>query len=574
MEYLRRRLSINYSGPDGDSAEIDYGKGIQTRRLVDGYLRDIYDDEEDDESMMMSRNSDPTKPRPKSIFDHSDSFANEANSLLRLTSQNDLDNLLTKQKKVIPPVKFLATFSIVFFVSLFVVITYFVYDDHLQIMGLSQLINLKKYSVLTNVVLQQILSRIYDICIINSGVNLLLGTSYPDKTDQFVLESVEYLDMWTETLRTAHSRFENIELLQPYFQIIKDERIKPIVTLRYEKSFKNYTFRHAIHQVVSVLYNLDTKDKTKITFEDKDVDFVLYNINNGIAQNNIRIMLKTVGIRKLLVQNTANQLDNRMIILSVPLALMLLVSCSSIFLTLNKRKHALESFYGFDDDYLKLILRKNERFVEYIQNEEADLDKEMIGGFEESVGSGDQFLDASASEVDLENEEDQKKAFGRKLTNNMHGSKKNIEKNSLKKKRKKKGQYRRLRKRKIKGSLVGFLSFWQLLILCFVGSNIYGLYTIYKQKSAMISRGFEGSSFIFNLINKFSLISGMRNNFVTAMLDPENTARGTPVLNVAKFYDRIVLFYIDEIYKVGNDGLHFYSIFFSFCCFEAQFYVF
>ena len=363
------------------SSQKDYGRGIITRRLVDGNLRDVY--EEDNEHYLSSRGSSESGSFNGAVNGDRINTNNSSNrrrsfvqgTSLRLYSTEDMDKIVLKTKKAIPAVRCFSNFSFLFFLAVAATVSVYLYLDSLQISALSELINLKKYSVMTAVGQQFILARMSDICIINSGINPLLGTSRADQKDLYMKESVDDFGQWIERLRLVHTRFECIQTELPEYDFIKKEREKPVVTLKSENSYKNYTFNHAMHQMISVLHNLKNKDPKTITFEDRDVDFLSYNLNNGIRESTVKIMLSTGDLKNIFQAKVEKEVVQRALVLLAPFLVLGLVALYAFSVALKNREVALSCFYGFEESHMKSVLRGCEGFLDVVQNAENEVDQ-------------------------------------------------------------------------------------------------------------------------------------------------------------------------------------------------------
>ena len=539
VKYNIRSTKVYFSSP-----LTDYGCGIITRRLVDGNLKDVYD--EDKSSSANSEKSSGSRtfdtPKGKNItkrkrIQNKRTYYVEGSST-RISSSEDMERIVQRTRKATPAVRFFCKFSILFFMVVAATVSVYLYIDSFQISALSQLINLNRYSVMTLVGQQFVQARMVDICMINSGINPLLGTERANQKDQYKKESIEYFGEWVERLRKIHTRFESMETSQPELALIKQEREKPVVPLRYESSFQNYSFNHAMHQVISVLHNIKNKDPKNITFDNKDVDFVLYNLNNGITDSTVKLMLVTTNAKTSFQMKVKSEVMKRTLLLLLPFLILVFVAFYTILLTLKNREAALGCFYSFEEQHMKFILRNSEEFLEFVQNVDAEMDR--YTGIEDL-------------NVLLSNRSAEKKQKTRK----QKGGKKRVIRNGLNRidKHKALGRkklYTGKRKKRLKGGLLTICGFWQILIFGLIFCNLAICYYGYYQKEEVVAEGFQASNLMYYISISMSLTSGMWNTFVTAMLDPKNTARGIPVLGTAKFYDRVVLFYLDKIYEVKN----------------------
>ena len=127
-------------------------------------------------------------------------------------------------------------------------------------------------------------------------------------------------------------------------------------------------------------------------------------------------------------------------------------------------------------------------------------------------------------------------------------------KNRQKRATRKKG-YTGKRKRRLKGGLLTVCGSWQILTLALIISNLGICYYGYYQKKGIFAEGFQASTMMYYLTISMSLTAGIRNTFVTAMLDKNNGDRGIPILETAEYRNKILLFYLDEIYKVKTPSI-------------------
>ena len=325
---------------------------------------------------------------------------------------------------------------------------------------------------------------------------------------------------------------------------MKNEYLKPTVPLKYQNNVKNFTFRHAIHKVVSVLHNLDCRNKSKITAEDEEVQFLLFNINNGLETAVKRILRKNIQIREEFKSKNKEEAFYRVTIIFTLFTTMAIGSWILIYLALRTKNRALKAFYGFDEAYLRSLIKKIEKYMNFIHSEMTETDKNQIEDFDDHVSSEEEQLAAEKNPKSI-------------LTTKFRKDQK-LRVSTF---------FKGVKKRKLKGSAVRLFGLWQALTLGFGISNFLLFWKIGSQKIGIISAGSQASDFITTLISFYDFSITFRNTLQEVLLNPEAKNEGRNALAALAGYQAISADRMMNIFKVATN---FFNYFLSLLLSSAQ----
>ena len=276
-----------------------------------------------------------------------------------------------------------------------------------------------------------------------------------------------------------------------------------------------------------------------IKFSNKAVEFTRYNLKNGIHTQSAAISLLSPNVREKIQEGINKDNSRRKQVYFYLNAGVGLICYFFIYCANLKTEQAVTTFYGFSDEYLKRLTRKSEKFVEFIHNEQAKIEEDAVGHFED--------FDMLGEETDSE--------ISQSRMSQGHGSQ-IAEKRRFYKENK--SDFLNLKKRKKKGTLAPLISLWQIYWLFLMAFGLLGHYSGIDKQIDIVSRGIKASTFIYELNALFGLPIVFKNYLVMSLINPRDFVRGVPPTVLAAVYIRIQNLYNKQLFKVKNTKIVFF----------------
>ena len=309
----------------------------------------------------------------------------------------------------------------------------------------------------------------------------------------------------------------------------------------------NFTLGQALNQAASVIDNLVKKDPKKVVFGDRDIEFLRFNVRNGIHNMIIKISTETMISRKRIIMNFLATYISRHYTVIFVLAAVGLLQLLTLYCFLKSKQSALESFYGFDNEYLKQLVKKSERFLAQIQSDES-LETASKDFYDESESEFFRQREDSSEEENLE-----KKPKNSIQRGQLPIFSKTSQKNSnkfQKRRKKKKGNFFTLGKRKRKGTLVTLFGLPQFLIVA-TGLVSFFLVDLEQSRNKDISiTTLHHSDLIYQTGRLYVVSYSVRNLFFEAIKNPGLKVRGMPIVVMAKVFSRVFGEYNQQLSEV------------------------
>ena len=529
---LARSMKKKGVTEDGKS---NYAQGIRTKRLFNGYVRDI-NDLDDDEQDDLSGDEDLRfggGGKKKNMFgkeiEQSNSNFHFKNRIERMRYKQNLENILSDRSKVIPSVRIYKVMSLL--IGVLCAVFYF-YVFSIKSQDLEEggaLLKLDRQATLRSSLLQTIFGRVTDLALLNQGVNLLRG-SQPEKFEEYKLESYEWLQIRMEQLRENHLMIEEETPKISLAQKIKSINNKAFINITTGTESKNWTFNQATQKVLSMTQNIVQKDIKDVKFGDSDVEFVVRNVINYIHTAVIQItdIIRTTRA-EIKERQPLNYQENsrRMMIGSL---IILIIICPVIYLADKAKEAAVEAFYGFPDGYIKERLSTCENFVSYIQNSEANFGDDIMEDFDNQQPKQ---LNQGADNRNR----------GKSKAKSTKGSKKKLKSSSD-------NLYINLKKKKKKGSIVPIIGKWKFILALMICINYLFVSSLMKQHQHFMIDCLNKSTFLNNMNRIFVISVAFRNALVAYIIRPKKMIRGLSSLGTLKRYDRLIGSIFHDVTKV------------------------
>ena len=527
VKAIRRALRFQKSNTMLDENQ-NYGEGIRTMRLVNGDLREVYDDDDED-SLMGMENSDLNSSNTGAggLFRNSHELkqlekSGKSSSTYRrdsLSRRSRRQKISQEGEKVITSIQWFKLASIFWTLASTVLIFIYFFDDRKQLKGINDLISIERNTLFHSNNLQEIYYITTELCLLNSGINILYDTEYADQTEQKKTELMEHLRMWTKRLESVNNQFERIKLTLPEFTEIVDARLAEVVTIKTGQDLRNFTYSQAIRQVISNIHIMAEMRKEEIKFGNKAVDFTRFNLIQGIYSRTYYIILL---INRLRDQITESLTSSNLYRLNIALYLNIglgLIGYLAIYCANIKKEEAVETFYGFSDEYIQSMEKRSERFVEFIQNEEAKVGHEP----------GDNLEEIAMIRGDSDSEGTKNLDFTKNAKNRNFENLNILRKDS-------KNNFLKLKKRKKKGSLVPIISCWQFIWLGILSLNVLFSWVRLNSQIKIVGSGTKASSYIYviNVLSAMPII--FQNSLMEGFLNPAQKVRGRTGIVIAYLY--------------------------------------
>ena len=522
------------------SKKEDYGAGIRIKRLFDGFIRDVYDEEEEEileeleneaQGLRKRRGSTGSSPgRGSSVFKFSTNrgvgssiFTN--GSGLRLYSQKQLDSIAKKRDKRIGALRCFWCCWVVLITLSIVTVGYNFMRNLSDTQATSGLITLERSASKVSSLLQSILGRVNDLCLLNQGVDLLYDSEYRGRLRQQKLEAIEALKKEYQQLILTHNRFEEMPQSADSYQLVKQEKLKKIVTLKINNKMLNFTYKNALYNTLSVVAKIVNKDIESIGFSDIDVEFIRYNIANGLHSAIIRVVHTNKVARKMILKTQNVFIWKGTLVFFVTNFILILITFGTVHFSQKAKERAVQCFYGFSDEYIENIIGVCEKFNTFIQEDCSNFEN---GGTCQLNISDSDHSGSSANKVNHE---------------------KSLNK-SKRKNKKKNSEFIKLKKRKKKGTLVRHCGAWELTVLISISLNLIFFWFKVQTHVSTIVEAVDNSRYIYHLNLMYVLPYAMRNTYIAVLIDPKSKARGKPSIAIARFYDNLIINYSNQLINV------------------------
>ena len=550
FESMRKTLLLKNSSLDIDN-QINYGEGIRTKRLIDGDLRDVYEDED---SMMDSEDEeDSAYQAAGSLFKNRYDLnkrkeKRNKDKSRQILSKNQKEKVAWKmqgkltesvryrnneEKKVIRSITCFQIISIFWTIITIILLLFYSNVDRIQCEGFSQLVKIERNIIFTSNGLQDVYYILTDICLLNEGINILYDTEYRNKMEQKKAESKEYLDELAKKIEEVNNGLESLKPVLPEFNQLMDARRGENVIIKTGQDTRNFTYIQASRHVLSNTHIISKMKLEDINFSNRAVEFTRFNINEDLYTRSVEIVFMTSRIRRNIEE--AINLDNKTriyVFLYLNIAIWMIGYCL-IYCANLKREEAVETFYGFNDEYLKVLTKRSEKFVDFLQNEEAKIEDDAGGHIEDFEMTG----------VDNDSEFTHH-GFSQGKGNHL------FEKRRLK--QTDKGDFLNLKKRKKKGTLAPLISAWQVFWLTLMSLALLASYLRNKSQIEVVSRASMVSGFIFELNVLVGLPIVFRNALVEALIDPTKELRKLPPIFLAVHLSGLQSDYNERLFRVKN----------------------
>ena len=506
------------------STRINYGAGIRIKRIVDGFIRDVYDEEEEGDIKDMD---DAQGFRgANSVFNSNEKGARNGESVflngdgLRLYSQKQLNIIVMKKRKRIRSLRWFRVCWVLHVIPCIVFMGINFLNNQADINSVSGLVNLERNTAKVSALFQEVLGRINDLCLLNQGIDLLYDSEYRGKIKQQKLEALEMLRRDYQDIIVSHNTFETLPTNIPSFDLLRAERLKKNVALRVNGKSTNFTYKNAIYNVLSIVAKTIDKGEDKITFEDSDVDYLRYNIGNGLHLGIVRVSRANGRARTELSDHIAKPFIYRVPEFFASSFVMILVTLITVRLSKLAKERAVECFYGFRDIYVEKLIKLCESFSTVIQQESLNLDK-----------SGGNNLDFD--ELNVFDNSDGFEEFS------QNGQKKGNHRGEaiFKKSKESYDGFIKLKKRKKKGRLVKIYGVWETIVIASITANIIFYFSREENHIKMIQKTINNSMYIFQLNLVYVTAVAVRNGLMSALIDERITQRGVRVMRNARGYE-------------------------------------
>ena len=497
INFLRNSVR-NKAMRSNSQLKIDYGEGIRTKRLQDGMIRDIYENEEDgsSDSGFFHKNA---KNHRKSIFRKNDKKKERAKKRIkkmvqknnkksdRLASRKQLDDKIIGKRDSLQSIELFKSSVLVYGTLCFVLSVWFTLEDRVMLRGIDSLENLERSLASSAISLQEAEFRIRQLSLLNSGINLLRNTPRSSKIGQLKLEAFEYLSLLGNKINELHTQLESFIPPSSEFELLKQERSLPVVEIITRDKRINYTYSNAIYKICSLMQSMaGEKNVSLVNFENSDVGFVLENLRKSIHKHITRVLGTCAKIRENISESSKQKVQERSNLLLVIGLILVIIGYFSIYCSYSSKEEVVETFYDFRDDYMRSIIKNSADFIEFINSEESTIISDQVG----QIGANRAALEApGVAEVDPNTEEgrkiDQNESLGSfaSIGGTLHHT----------------SDYINLKKRKKKGSLIRVCSFWQLAFLSFFGLSYFGCLYRFIQQDRIINIGTDAARFIEEL---------------------------------------------------------------------------
>ena len=546
-----------------EEQNFDYGEGIRTRRLVNGALRDVCEDGgEGDESFSDTSNSTDgfgkkrlfrsrkghNRDNRSTLRSKNSSFGNKS---AEYSVRKQMDAIISK-KKTVTPISIFKTIIVLFGLSCMILSSFYAFVDMKKLEGLSELLNLEKNVIFITNILQMIQFRITEVCVLNQGINLLYGTDRAGKTEQLKMEAIEYLDVWAGRLTGVYDTIYNIKNDLPEFHDFMSERKNRSYEIQTGGKIKKYTGEQAVFQIISSINSLvGQKDSSRFTFDDRDVRFIVDNLRNGIHRASIGLLDTSYKVRKKLAEGVSYEIEQRYAILLYTSLAIGLLGYISIYWGYVKKEEAVETNYGFGDEYLKFLVVRSERFVTFIQNEEANVVNDGIQSLEDLMGYGhSQGGEAENLNQSVHNNGSIAGGAGGEAEKYT----KSVKSKNFSRNRSGDTNFLNLKKRKKKGSLIQFFGFWQLFFVGMLTLNRFVCSFWFSDQNDVISFGTKVSNFIYELYILEGLPHVSKNYMLVSMIDPKTIIQKRSIFLMMKIYDNAHYDFNKKVFKMSREG--------------------
>ena len=551
VQYLRKLVNKKIGRSDSREV-IDYSEGIITRRLVDGHLRDIYDDDEFNLDSEGLSNRSPTKggkSARKAIFnkrgDRRDyrsrnSYTYSETPLFKIDSvknQSTLESIVLSRKKQYRSISAFKVLSLLISLSFVGVVSLMFLQGFFDLEEMEHVLHLDREATWRSGVLQILFNDLTHLALMNQGYKL---TKYAVPK----LPELQYKKMYFEDfsntlqeLRRCHNEINSrIPKLDSVEQIRKIQAKEHIMILSGSSS-KNYTFEQAINQVISMSLTIVNKDPEKIVFEDKDVSFVFFNVANYVHLGVIDVTRQIRGRRDLIKEVQPILYDRYFHYLSWVTLVSVLLIIVVIVSAQRQKEKAVEAFYDFHDPYLKKILRSCELFLVYLRQVDANLDENLIDNFDpdDSEDSGSSLGQNQGARTNKT-----KRKVGR-------GNRDSESNNS----------FLRLKRRKKKGSIVPWIGWWRLMFYVLLGVHFICLERGMSMHVDLMLDSVDNCYFL-NILGLVPTIGySWHNTMLNYMINEKNKVRGVPAF---KIYRRYINSFPARVQVLSNVSIKFNKI--------------
>ena len=551
LRYKAREEVISFEGESNNDTNqllrlrkrMSYGEGIRVKRLVDGFIRDVY--EEDD--LNQSENELQAHRRKvtgvsrgcnSSLFEDPNKVTQgrsqlSNNSTLRLYSQKKLDSIAKNKDKRIEPLRYFR-YSWVALITLSIsTVAYNCMMNLSDTEATSGLMTLERNSALVSSLLQSILARVNDLCLLNEGIDLLYDSEYRGRLNQQKFEAIEALKEEYQELISTHKKFDEMPKSTFAYKLVKKEQDKKIVSMRVDNiKMVNFTYMNALYNTLSVVAKVVRKDKEDIKYGDRDVEFLRYNIANGLHSAIIRLVLTNDEAREMILRTQNVFVWKGTLVFLATNSLLILIVLGTVHFSKKAKERAVECFYGFSDEYIDKNIAICEKFNNFVEEDSTGLEGGGTCSFEissDSEGGGSR---------------------GRGNFDKIYREK-SLSKPSSQK-RQEESEFIKLKKRKKKGTLVRHFGAWEVAALISISLNIIFFSFKIQNHIAKIVEAVENSRYIFNLNRMYVLPYAMRNTYMAVLVDPKSKARGVPSMGIANFYDNLIITYSTEMLNVSK----------------------
>ena len=573
--YNRRRLTKG-SGKDGG---VDYSSGIITRRLLNGFLISVEDDEgvlgEVSERKKKKGEGKSTKvlggkakrrggkgarigvAKRTMNFGYQSSFFGEGFSQY-FSSQRRVDLMISRRMNSLawPAYKFMLGaffFSILSVLALLMVLR--LHENDLNIV--KQLSRLERLEMDIEVGTEAIYSSLIDLSLktqeegLNPARNLKFGFQAETRG---ILASIEF---WVA--RVTQNNLKRQKLISRYFKKSESRQNRPMQpSIDQETKIQSQPestspegIKHAIETVVALTHKQITLAKedpvNALNLSTNTTKLLISKIqalNRGLQQ-------ETLGIESSQEKTLSSSIEHNLAIrisLTVFDVLLALAGCLAVIWLITLEERSIESFYGFEDDYMKKIVQNGRKYIEFINKiqffslpqNQSKKGRSEEGEKQSSIGAITRLKDPL---LDLE--------FQRRLDSPCFSGNRN---------------FIQLKKRKKKGSLRKVCRCWQVVFVGFAMS-MQLINLTQGQIFAFQFRSVVGLTGYLEILKRMQLAPfGVRNHILRALVLPDELKRdllGSGFQEQAnEFYDRFGGL-VKELSKVS----YLTSLIFSvFCC--------
>ena len=414
---------------------IDYGAGIRVKRLnKDGNLIDWFEGIDGDDSdsdtddrdhrrgsienmnLRLSRHKSKGKGKKKRMIlakreeealkgssrlpgktrrggakkkrfgDFEDYDEESSNSVMNLTDKRPLENSF-KNRGISKTLSFIIFSLLVTNACYFANITFSAYGrtiiaNDLQLFAeIDYSISFRYGDMLT------MQSNLLQIAMINNGTDyhINLEEDYLRVPDpEYGVSNEKLIENRLKLMKKSLESFENfnqkiVESIQKLsLKAIFDERLSRKDTIIHKSGTKtNFTLKQGLRQVVGSIATVLELPYDKLTFANQDVIFVLQNTRLHFFQSLVMFGIFADIIKKdVVLRQETSEVTVRYFLSSI-FAINFVLLYLGIFLYYRSREAYIRIYYGFSAQRVQKLIKKCERYLEYIQQREVD-DEEIV----------------------------------------------------------------------------------------------------------------------------------------------------------------------------------------------------